>query len=487
MPANPRPSLLIVDDDPLIRSTLSYLLDQEFDVLLASDRPQALQCLSRRRGGLDLALLDLGLPPHPHRADEGLALIGELLAFDPRCKIIVLSGQDEEVHARHARTLGALEFIAKPAEPELLRKTLNQALALRRQENAEKAGGTSLLRIVGKDLRLVAVREQLQAYASVRFPVLIEGESGTGKEIAAQALHELGAPAGRPFVALNCAAIAPGLIEATLFGHARGAFTGAVGAQPGYFEEAGDGTLFLDEIGEMPLELQPKLLRVLESGEYQRVGETQRRQTHARVIAATNRDLRQDARAGRFRTDLFHRLSVLRVTMPPLRDLGHDRELLLDHYLADYARQMAVRPCVLDDEARRCWLAYSFPGNVRELRNIVVRLLSRHAGRTVDRAALEAELEIEPGQENLVAPAATSPTAGMDPAQLLHSGGIVLDDALRRVEHDWIVTALHAACGNMAQAARLLGLNRSTLYNRIEILARNGEPVIPPVPSDPSE
>ncbi|MDP5237905.1 sigma-54 dependent transcriptional regulator [Uliginosibacterium sp. 31-16] len=482
-----RPSLLIVDDDLLIQSTLAYLLGQDFELLIAGNRPQALALLQQHPRPPDLALLDLGLPPHVNRADEGLALISELLAIDPLCKIIVLSGQDEEAHARHARTLGALEFLAKPAPPEQLRAALNRALELRRQESSEHAAGAALPRILGNSPPIQAAREQLQHYAATRFPVLIEGESGTGKEIAARALHELGPGKDKPFVALNCAAIAAGLIEATLFGHARGAFTGAVGAQAGYFEEAGEGSLFLDEIGELPLELQPKLLRVLESGEYQRVGETLTRQTRARVIAATNRDLRFDARSGRFRPDLFHRLSVLRVLMPPLRSLGNDRALLLEHFLADYARQMGVAPCSLDAGAQACWLAYDFPGNVRELRNIAVRLLSRHAGRKIGRESLEAELEADllPDRpcDSL---SATSTAPEPDLAARLHaSGGIVLDETLRRVERDYIAAALRAARGNMAQAARLLGLNRSTLYNRIDTLARFGEAILPP--DSPSE
>ncbi|GAB2885933.1 PEP-CTERM-box response regulator transcription factor [Uliginosibacterium flavum] len=473
-----RPSLLIVDDDPLIQNSLAYLLARDFELVVASDRPQALALL-QSAGAPDLALLDLGLPPHVNRADEGLALISELLALDPLCKIIVLSGQDEEAHARHALTLGALEFLAKPVAPEQLRAALTRALSLRQQESRELLQSAALPRILGQSAPILAAREQLQHYAATRFPVLIEGESGTGKEIAARALHELGPQRDKPFVALNCAAIAAGLIEATLFGHARGAFTGAVGAQAGYFEEAGEGSLFLDEIGELPLDLQPKLLRVLESGEYQRVGETQTRKTHARVIAATNRDLRFDARAGRFRADLFHRLSVLRVAMPPLRSLGDDRSLLLEHFLNDYTRQMAVSPCRLDTEAQACWLAYDFPGNVRELRNIVVRLLSRHAGQLVGRAALEAELDADSLPETPAQQASPAIQSGDLAAQIQASGGIVLDEALRRVERDYIAAALRAARGNMAQAARLLGLNRSTLYNRIETLARYGEAIFP--------
>jgi two-component system nitrogen regulation response regulator GlnG len=478
-PSSTLPSLLIVDDDALIIDTLSYVLGSEFDLLSASSRASAITAIRQRGGHLDLALIDLGLPPLPNRPDEGLALIGELLAHDPHCKIIVLSGQNEEAHARHARTLGALEFVAKPTQPEVLRAALQRALHLRRQELDDNSASQALERIVGDSAVIVAARTQLQRFANSHFPVLIEGESGAGKEIAAQALHELSGPQRR-FVALNCAAISPGLIEATLFGHTRGAFTGAQTAQAGYFEEAADGTLFLDEIGELPLDLQPKLLRVLENGEYQRVGETQKRIVRARIIAATNRDLLQEVRAGRFRADLFHRLSVLRVRMPALRQTGDDKLVLLDHYKRIFSEQMGLLPFRLTTEALQCWQAYDFPGNVRELRNIVIRLLVRYAGQSVGREELEAEQEADVAP--LILAASDAGTNNVDALSTtpdtisnIAPGGVDLPAVLRRVERDYIATALQQAHGNMSQAARLLGINRSTLYNRMETLARHGE------------
>lgn len=470
MPATPasRPYLLIVDDDPLIQSTLSHLLARDFTILPASSRAAACELHAQHRPAL--ALIDLGLPPLPHRADEGLALISDILACDPLCKIVVLSGQDEEAHARHARTLGALEFVAKPAQAGHLLAILQRAQALHQEETAEHLQPAALNRIIGNSPLLDAVRRQLQAYADTPFALLIEGESGTGKEVAARATHETSLRRDQPFLALNCAAISPGLIEASLFGHARGAYTGAVGAQAGYFEDAGDGTLFLDEIGELPLELQPKLLRVLESGEYQRLGETRCRQTRARVIAATNRDLGFDTRSGRFRADLYHRLCVLRITMPALRTLGQDKHVLREHFIADYAQRLQLPRCQLAPAAQQRWLAYDFPGNVRELRNIVARLLSRYAGQQVTLAALEAELEDDstPQAEGPPAPEASPPELEQ---------AIMLDEVLRRIERDYIGAALRRAHGNMSQAARLLGLSRSTLYNRIDTLARHGEPL----------
>jgi DNA-binding NtrC family response regulator len=256
-------------------------------------------------------------------------------------------------------------------------------------------------------------------------------------------------------------------VEPTLFGYAKGAFTGAQAAKSGYFEDAGDGPLFLDEIGELPLELQAKLLRVLENGEYQRVGETQTRVSRARIVAATNRDLREEVRAGRFRSDLYHRLSVFELQVPPLRDLGDDRVKLLDYYRSLYAARAGGQAFTFDDRARARWLAYPFPGNVRELKNIVIRLITKHAGYTVGEAELEAEFAPagEAGRHDPVAQAR---------AELLAGNAFSLDAVLKGVEQAYLDAALEIAQGNMTQAAKLLGVSRSTLYGRLEAAGRSG-------------
>ena len=316
------------------------------------------------------------------------------------------------------------------------------------------------------------LRAQLRQYADSPFPVLIEGESGSGKELAAASLHSLSQRNREPYLTLNCAAIAPTLVEPALFGHAKGSFTGATGSRPGYFEEAGEGTLLLDEIGELPLELQPKLLRVLENGQYQRVGETQARQSRARVIAATNRDLKQEVRAGRFRPDLYHRLSVFTVTVPPLRELGTDRLQLLDHFRAQIAAQFNQAPFSLAPAAEKLWLAYEFPGNVRELRNIVIRLATRYPGQTI--AADRLVEEFDPGLM-VTEPALNDREALIESAsQQLGKleDGFSLDATLMRWEDAYIEAARRRANGNISQAARMLGINRTTLYNRLEMLAR---------------
>jgi two-component system nitrogen regulation response regulator GlnG len=387
-------------------------------------------------------------------------------------KIVVLSGQNDQDNARHARTLGAIEFVGKPCDPAALLKLLGEALAFGAAEPAA-AGG-----LIGESPPMQRLRLQLSQYAGLEFPVLVEGESGSGKDIVAQYhLHALTPRRDHPFLAVNCAAISPALLEPTLFGHARGAFTGASQARAGYFEDAGEGTLFLDEIGELPLDLQPKLLRVLENGEYQRVGETQTRVARARIVAATNRDLRQEIRAGRFRADLYHRLSVFTVGVPPLREMGHDRLLLLEHFRHAYASQAGTRPFSLDNGAEALWLDYGFPGNVRELRNIVIRLTARHAGQTIDAGVLAVEFDASEAVDRSSRPLpAAGDEAGRLAAARSHLGAterIDLDATLAGWERSYIDAALEMSGGNVSEAARRLGINRSTLYSRMEYRHRS--------------
>ncbi|MFO0483727.1 MAG: sigma-54-dependent transcriptional regulator [bacterium] len=482
-PAGRKPDLLIVDDDPLITDTLDYSLGGEYEVIVAASRPQVHALLRQIERMPGLALVDLGLPPSPHRPDEGFRLITELLAASPSMKIIVLSGQNDEANARHARAIGAMEFVSKPCPPDRLRALLAQVSRVAAPEPA----GDSDRTIVGASPAIERLRQQIEQYAAAPFPVLIEGESGSGKERVAHALHARSGHCARPLIALNCAAIAPTLVEPTLFGHARGAFTGATGPRAGYFEEAADSTLFLDEIGELPLELQSKLLRVLENGEVQRVGETTSRHSNARVIAATNRDLRQEVRAGRFRGDLYHRLSVFAITVPPLRDLEDDRLRLLEHFQSLHAASAGTAgraPFSLDDESRRIWLEYGFPGNVRELRNIVIRLATKYPGQRVNPAQLLAEMDVGAiAEESSSLPAlsgmpGTPGEVGSIEAARRHLASarqVDLDRLLREWEQSYIQAALFMSHGNLAQAARLLGLRRTTLYSRMQASERGGD------------
>jgi len=470
---NTKPLLLLVDDDPLISDTLSYALSGRFDVLTSPTREHCRQLLRQLRLPPAAALVDLGLPPTPHRPDQGFALIGDLLAYAPDMKIVVLSGQNSDDNARRARTLGAIDFIGKPCDPARLLSLLDQALRFDAPQPLPEARGG----LIGNSLPMERLRHQVGQYADSSFPVLIQGESGSGKDvIASLCLHQQSKRREQPFLALNCAAISPGLVEPTLFGFAKGAFTGATGAKAGYFEDAAEGTLFLDEIGELPLELQPKLLRVLENGEFQRVGETQTRTSRARVVAATNRDLRQEVKTGRFRADLYHRLSVFTIDVPPLRDMGDDRLLLLEHFRQLYARQAQSQAFRLTPEAESLWRSYTFPGNVRELRNIVIRLTAKHGGAEVGATELATELD----SEDVPAPAG-APLILDDLPNLIRAAGdhlqrqgqIDLDAALGQWERAYIEAALSLSQGNVSQAARRLGVNRTTLYNRMDNWTRS--------------
>ncbi len=462
-------TLLLVDDDPLITDGLGFMLAKQFNVLTADSRHSAMQVLAESRQGdstvkAALALVDLGLPPFPHKPDEGFALVRELLAMEPQMKVLILSGQDDDINIQHALTIGAVDFIAKPAEPELLLARLQHHQRLYEIDLSNRNQSQQV--IVGDSVAMQAINNQIMQFADSPFPVLIEGESGTGKELVAKALHENSSRKNEPFLAINCAAITQELLEAQLFGYAKGAFTGATQEHKGFFMEAGKGTLVLDEIGELPLTLQGKLLRVIESGEFYRVGETRVLKSSARILAATNRNLREEVEQERFRADLFHRLTILTMQIPALRARGDDVFLLLDHFVRYYAD--TVPPFELDDAARELWGSYDYPGNIRELRNIVIRLGTKYPGQTVGREQLLSELETQLSAQSLA-------QDGMDISDetiiaKIKSGDFHLDTLLGDIEGRSIRLALEMNGNNVSKAARALNINRTTLYSRVQKL-----------------
>jgi DNA-binding NtrC family response regulator len=454
-PNDARHGLILIDDDPLIGESLAFVLRDDFDVHLVASRSEARRLLIKMDDMPALALVDLGLPPEPHRPDEGFALIKELLTVNPVMKILVLSGQSEKHNVQHALSLGAADFIAKPCDPQLLKARLDHHLMIMEAEQHGPEERVSSIELLGESPAMEALRREITRFADTPFPVLIQGESGTGKVLVAQLLHHSSERAGEPFVSVNCAAFTPELLEAQLFGHAKGAFTGATMAKAGFFEDTGIGTLLLDEVGEFPLALQPKLLRVLENGEYYRVGETRPRIAKARVVAATNRDLLEEIRAGNFRHDLYHRLSVLTIEVPPLRQRGADSLLLMEHFRALYADK--VPPFVLDEAGAERWSRYTFPGNVRELRNIVIRLGAKYPGASIGLTELEGEFDSQSQVDG-------------GSIQELTAGGFRLDTILSSWEQRYIEAALKLADGNLSEAARLLGVNRTTLYSKIQRL-----------------
>lgn len=467
-----KPVLLLVDDDELIVDALTFALEADFDVRTAPSRDAAQRLLQTTLPAPDLALVDLGLPPDPHAPDEGFRLVTELFSFNARMKVLVLSGQNERENIQHALTLGAVDFVPKPCDAEFLRTRLHHQLMLLDAETPAPDGPAAVDELLsGESLAMKNLRGTIEQFADSPFPVLIEGESGSGKELVARCLHVLSARREQAMYTINCAAFTPELLEAQLFGHARGAYTGADQARAGFFENAAGGSLFLDEVGEMPLDLQAKFLRVMENGEFYRLGETEPRHSDARVIAATNRDLRERVRAGHFRSDLYHRLTVLALNVPPLRERGDDWRALLASFQQEYAATVA--PFSLVADAETLLSEYSFPGNVRELRNIVIRLGAKYPGQNITAEALRDELEIE------YSPQGSEPVAERaNTRDRINSDGFRLDDELEQIERDYIKTALEMGKGNLSKAARLLGVNRTTLYSRLarhQLDDRNGD------------
>ena len=459
-----KPALLLVDDDPLIAEPLALVLEEDFQVTVAESRAQAKSLLQKMDRVPSLALVDLGLSPVQHLPDEGFALIDELLAFNYNIKILVLSGQSEKANIRHALTLGAVDFVTKPCDVKLLQARLNHQMMMLEAELAEDVQSQSDSSLLGESPAITTLHQLIDQFSDTPFPVLIEGESGSGKELVAKYTHDKSGRSEAPFLTINCAAFTADLLEAQLFGHIKGAFTGAVTNRTGFFEDAGEGSLFLDEIGELPLNLQSKLLRVLENGEYYRLGETSTRVSKARIIAASNRDLKQAVRAGEFRQDLYHRISVLTVHVPPLSEREGDCLLLLKHFRQLYSAGASLFS--LSTDAEKLLMEYSFPGNVRELRNIVIRLGAKYPGKKVSADQLQAELET-----NILIPLSDdTDTEYTRIKKALSGGSFQLDAVLSEREKRYILGAMRLSGGNLSKAARLLGLNRTTLYSRMQRL-----------------
>lgn len=443
-----KPGVLIVDDDEALLTQLRWSLAEDYDVRHASDRTAALASLEASPP--EAVLLDLGLPPEPASCAEGLTLIAEILRRDATTRVIVLSGQGGRDPAPRSLGAGACDFLAKPVDPTELRVLLRGACRAARWEREHRSGSAAAARNStglqpGDGPRMQAVAATVRKVAGSEAPVLIVGESGTGKEMTARAIHDLGRRREGPFVAINCSAIPETLIESELFGHERGAFTGAHQQRRGRIESAEGGTLFLDEIGEVPLPVQVKLLRFLQEQTIQRVGGRSEITVNTRVIAATNADLQRGMKEGTFREDFFYRLAVVRIALPPLRERGEDAVTLARSFLERFADEQGRRGLRLSGEAEEAMRRHAWPGNVRELQNRVRRAVIMSECRRIEAADLEL--------------AEASPAAGAS-----------LRAARDSLERDMIQRCLEKHAGKIAPAAVELGISRPALYERLERL-----------------
>jgi two-component system NtrC family response regulator len=370
------PRLLIVDDEEDIRTQMKWALGQDYQVFLAEDRGSALEIQGRERPSV--VTLDLGLPPRPADVEEGFATLAEMLSRDPFLKAIIITGRAEREHALKAVGEGAYDFLYKPVQIDELKVVLRRAFyvsSLERENRLlqKQVGNEGFQGMLGGSPQMQEVFSIVRKVATTDAPVLVVGESGTGKELVAQAIHRLSARKDEAFIVINCGAIPETLLESELFGHEKGAFTGAHIQRKGRIEAARGGTLFLDEIGELSLGLQVKLLRYLQEQVIERIGGREQIRVDARVITATNRDLKQAMKTGVFREDLYFRLAVVSISMPYLRDREGDLFMLAKAFLLRYAEEGKRRITGFTNQAIRAIESYSWPGNVRELENRIKR------------------------------------------------------------------------------------------------------------------
>jgi two-component system NtrC family response regulator len=450
-----KPKLLIVDDVEDIRTQMKWALSDDYEVFEAEDRPSALSLYEEHSA--PLVTLDLGLPPDSNGVEEGFQLLDEILRRDSGVKVVVITGQEQREHALRAISLGAYDYFNKPIQLDELKVVLRRArhvheLERENRELQKSVSEDSFEGLVGFCRPMQDVFKAVRRVARSEAQVLITGESGTGKELVARAIHRLSDRAQGPFVAINCGAIPENLLESELFGHEKGAFTGAHARRQGRIELAHRGTLFLDEVGELPPALQVKLLRFLQEHRLERVGGRQEIQVDVRVIAATNADLGAAMKEDRFREDLYYRLAVVGISLPPLRERGDDITVLAKVLLDRFTRENGKTLAGFTADALDTMKAHPWPGNVRELENRIKRGVIMAEGRKL--GAEDLELESRPkGSHRAVS----------------------LKEAREGLERDLIQRTLAKHGGNMTRTAADLQVSRPTLYELIEKLGLKKE------------
>ncbi|MFQ5900658.1 MAG: PEP-CTERM-box response regulator transcription factor [Thermodesulfobacteriota bacterium] len=438
--------LLIIDDEESIRKQLRWALDQYYDISLAGDRKEALTIVHREKPCV--VTLDMGLPPHPAGAKEGFKCLEDMLEIDPHVKVIVITGNQDKANALKAVSIGAYDYYTKPIEIDELKVILKRAFNLseleRENVKLQKIERGELEGIIGSSEVMKEVFATIEKIAVADIPVLIIGESGTGKELVASAIHSLGKRNKGPFVPINCAAIPENLVESELFGHEKGAFTGAAYRKKGKIEHANKGILFLDEIGDIHPNLQVKLLRFLQDHKIERVGGTQSMDIDTRIIAATNRDIKTAISEGNFRDDLYYRLSAVTIELPPLRDRGDDILHLARVFLSKYSSENKKRFKGFTLGAILVIQTYQWPGNVRELENKIKRAVVMARGPMITPEDLTLEVSEDQSLEK--------------------DDGLNIKKAKDRLEAEFIKSALLKNKNNFVSTAQELGVSRTTFY-----------------------
>jgi two-component system, NtrC family, response regulator len=458
------PHVLIVDDELNIRRVLAAMLKREgYEVTTAADGEQALAVLQKTP--VHVVVTDLVMPRM-----SGLALLERAQAEFPDVPVIMITAHGTVDSAVQALKAGAFDYITKPFEQEELKKVI--AKATRAHELERQNVHAAAAPLVGASQSMRHVYEIVSKVADSPSTVLITGESGTGKELVARELHRRSSRRDKPLIKVNCAAIPKDLVESELFGYEKGAFTGAVGSKPGRFELADGGTLFLDEIGEIPVEMQVKLLRALQESEFERVGGIKTLRVDVRLIAATNRDLKALIADGRFREDLYYRLAVVPIALPPLRDRKDDIPLLVQHFIAKYDQRLGKKVERVDEEAMQTLLAYGWPGNIRELENLMERSVLFADGPVIQGASL-------PDAIRERAPGPATPIAAVGPLGAIAApSGASMKEIVRQaqaeLEKELIGRALEETGGNVTRAAKRLQISRKSLQVKMKELGLRG-------------
>lgn len=444
--------LLIVEDNSSIATQMKWALAQEYEVFLAEDRVSALKLFGEEMP--PVVTLDLGLPPHPGDVEEGFQTLSAIIERDSFTKVIVITGQDEKENALRAIGKGAYDFFCKPVQIEELKIVLSRAFYLSQLEREHRELQERLKiepfeEMIGTSPQVQNVFTSIRKVATSDAPVLITGESGTGKELAARAIHRLSNRKDGLFVAINCSAIPETLLESELFGHEKGAFTGAHIQRKGRFEKAHEGSLFLDEIGELPGHLQVKLLRFLQEQKIERIGGREEISVDVRIMAASNRDLKEAMKDGRFREDLYYRLGVVVISLPPLREREGDILVLATALLQRFSRENRRKITGFSQQAIHALELHAWPGNVRELENRVKRAVIMAEGTKITPKDLELSSPFEKYE------------------------GKGLKEAREALERDLIERSLSKHKGSITQAATELGISRPNLYDLMEKLGIN--------------